>query len=213
MDPRELDRDIAGAANAHQRLLATLDTALDAPGSFDPRRPSALPGWTVGHVLTHLARHADSAVRALDGEPQYAGGSASRAADIEAGSGRTAEELVADVRRSIWALEMRWAAAVDWDAASETSTGAVLPVSDVPFRRWRETEIHHVDLDLGVGFEDLPSEYVRLELRRLEMTWRARRPMGMTELPSAALAAPPARRLAWLTGRGHLEGLGPAGVF
>ena len=26
---------------------------------FDPSRPSLLPGWTIGHVVTHLARNAD----------------------------------------------------------------------------------------------------------------------------------------------------------
>jgi hypothetical protein len=39
------------------------------------------------------------------------------------------------------------------------------------------------------------------------MTWRATHPMGMTGLPQAALALPPAQRLAWLLGRVEVEGL------
>ena len=68
-------------------------------------QPSLLPGWTRGHVLSHLARNADAMVRALAGTargeriPMYDGEDA-RAADIEAGAGRTAAELAADVVES-----------------------------------------------------------------------------------------------------------------
>ncbi len=64
MDARRLDRDVAGAAAAHQGLLAMLDEQLVAD-SLDGSAPSRLPGWTIGHVLTHLARNADSIVRVL----------------------------------------------------------------------------------------------------------------------------------------------------
>jgi hypothetical protein len=39
------------------------------------------------------------------------------------------------------------------------------------------------------------------------MAWAARRPMGLTDLPAAAQALPPNRRLAWLMGRLDPEGL------
>ena len=84
---------------SHVRLAGTLARLDDASA----RRPSLLPGWTVGHVLTHLARNADSHVRlvqaALRGEvgDQYPGGNPQREADIEAGAGRPAAELVEDV--------------------------------------------------------------------------------------------------------------------
>ena len=207
IDGRALDRDVAGAAFAHQRLLATLDA-----GGIDPRRPSRLPGWTIGHVLTHVARNASSHLRMLDGLEQYEGGAAGRAADIEAGAGRDLGALVDDVRRTIWALEQRWAAGVDWSGVARATRGDVAKV-DLPFFRWRETEVHHVDLGLGYEFADLPSEYVRLELRRQEMAWAARRPMGLTRLPDAALAVPPHERLAWLLGRADIAGLEPAGVL
>ena len=73
--------------------------------------------------------------------------------------------------------------------------------------------LHHADLGLGYTFDDMPAQYVRLELRRMEMLWRSRRPMGLTSLPPEAMAEPPARRLAWLLGRAAIDGLPPAGIY
>lgn len=208
---RALDRDVAGAADAHQRLLATLDAWIER-GAPTPDGPSMLPGWSIGHVLTHLARNADSHVRMLAGLDQYEGGAAGREADIEAGAGRDPEALVGDVRRTIWALESAWATHAQWDATARRAVGTV-PMRELPFLRWREAEVHHVDLGLGTTFADISPEYLRLELRRMEMLWRARRPMGLTPLPEAALTRPPHERLAWLLGRGSIDGLEPAGIF
>jgi maleylpyruvate isomerase len=216
VDVRELDRAVTGCAGAHQRLLATLEELTDEQA----RRPSLLPDWTVGHVLTHLARNADGNARMLAaanrGEvvAQYEGGMEGRAADIEAGAGRPAAELVADVRSTIYRLEQQWAAmtAEGWNGEGLAASGRT-PVSDVPFRRWREVEVHHADLGLGFGPRDWPADYVRLELHSLTMLWASRRPMGMTELPAAALAVAPHERLEWLLGRRRIEGLPEAGVF
>jgi maleylpyruvate isomerase len=210
-DPRELDRDVAGAAGAHQRLLADLDAWLES-GTADPATPSLLPDWTIGHVLTHLAANAVGHERILDGRPQYDGGAAGRAAEIDAGADRSPDALVLDVRRTIWSLETRWAAQVDWDRTVERLAGSG-PARDLPFLRWREAAVHHVDLGIGYSFADLPSDYVRLELRRLEMLWMARRPMGLTTFPEVALHRPPHERLAWLLGRTTIDGLPPAGIL
>src|SRR5947209_20220908 len=86
---------------ATEQLLGTA-MAFDDP---DVREPSLLPGWTRGHVLTHLARNADGGTRILTwartGEeiPEYPSMQA-RAEQIEAGQGRPARDLVADVRDS-----------------------------------------------------------------------------------------------------------------
>src|SRR5580698_3421583 len=86
---------IAGCAAAHAALLADLDALTDDQA----RGPSALPGWSVGHLLTHIARNADSVVRRLEGAirgevlTQYAGGVAGRQADIDAGADRAADDL------------------------------------------------------------------------------------------------------------------------
>jgi maleylpyruvate isomerase len=212
----ELRRDLDGAVDAHRRLLQRVASIDDET----VRRPSLLPGWTVGHVLAHLARNADSHVRMLvageRGEvaDQYAGGAAGREAEIERDAGAPAAALVADLRTATEALERCWEAttARGWAGEGRTVVG-VVPLSDLPFRRWREAEVHHVDLGLGATHDDWPSTYVRLELQRMEMLWAARRPMGLTTLPPAALAARPAHRLAWLLGRSTIDGIDPAGVF
>jgi maleylpyruvate isomerase len=218
MDARELDRDVAGVAASHQGLLAMLDEGLRG-GTLDGSAATRLPGWTVGHVLTHLARNADSIVRVLAaaerGEvvDRYAGGQVSRNADIEAGASRPAGELVADVRDTIWRLEQTWSTQSRWDGRSREMGGNEIAVLELPFARWREVEVHRADLGLGYEPRDWPSEYVRRDLRLMEMRWNARRPMGITGLPPAALAAPPHERLAWLLGRTAIGDLEPAGVF
>jgi maleylpyruvate isomerase len=215
---RALDRDVAGAAAAHQGLLTMLDEAL-AEGRLDVAAPSRLPDWTVGHVLTHVARNADSIVRVLEGSgrgeivERYVGGRSARNAGIEAGAARPAAEQVDDVRRTIWRLEQTWAGDVNWDGQSLEATGRLLAVRELPHQRRREVEVHRVDLGLGYEPADWPAEYVRLELRELEMRWAARRPMGLTGLPPEALALAPYERLAWLLGRQDVDGLEPAGVM
>src|SRR5580700_8568204 len=67
------------------------------------RGPSLLPGWTRGHVLSHLARNAEGGTRLLGwartGVPSFEYRSvAARAAAIEAGAGRPAAVLTGDVR-------------------------------------------------------------------------------------------------------------------
>lgn len=220
---QDIDRAVAGAASAHQLLLADLDDLLGS-GRLDDgavRGPSLLPGWTVGHVLTHIARNADSHARILAaagrGEvvDQYEGGVEGRAAAIDAGAGRTAAEQVADVRTSAWALEAAWATCPSdgWAGHGRGSRGDQIPVADLPFRRWREVAVHHVDLGLGYGWSDWPADYVRLELDRQVMAWRSRLGMGLTTLPPAALALGPNERLAWLLGRHHVPDLADPGPF
>jgi maleylpyruvate isomerase len=208
--------DVALAADAHRRLVVRLD-ALVAAGALDVAAPSRLPGWTRGHVLAHLRQSGDGHAEMLEaaerGEVgvQYPGGPDGRAAAIEADAGFEPDRQVTLLHRSIERLEAAWSAST-WSGVGQASAG-MLAVRELPFMRAREVEVHHVDLDVGYEFDDLPADYVRLELRRMEMLWRARRPMGMTALPAAALAARPPERLAWLLGRAEIEGLGPASIF
>ena len=51
---------------AHTALLAHLD-AMTATDAADPSAPSLLPGWTRGHLLTHIAGNARSFLRQLEG--------------------------------------------------------------------------------------------------------------------------------------------------
>jgi maleylpyruvate isomerase len=213
---REIDRHVELAAAAHRRLLAGLD-ALVAAGNLDVESPSRLPGWTRGHVLAHVRQSGDGHLRLIEaaarGEvgKQYPGGVAGRAADIEEASILPAREQVDLLRSSAAALESGWAGSA-WEGEGEGPVGRV-PIADLPFMRLREVAVHHVDLGIGYEFDDLPADYIRLELRRMEMLWKARQPMGMTPLPEAALAAATATRLAWLMGRTEIEGLEQAAIF
>ena len=213
----DLQRDVGWATAAHQRLLADLDR-LVATDDLDIAAPSTLPGWTRGHVITHVTNSGDghslvfeAAARGEVGM-QYPHGLEGRAADIEAGAPRPAAVQVAGLRSSIERLEALWAAS-QWEGAGIVATGAEVPITDLPFGRLREVAIHHIDLDIGATFDDLPGEYVRIELRRMEMLWQSRQPMGLTPLPAAALALRPPERLAWLMGRTTVDGLAPALVF
>ena len=216
-----IERDVHGATAAHGALLAALQPLTDA----DARAASLLPNWTVGHVLTHIARNADSNVLMLDaanrGEvgAQYPGGAEQRNGDIERGAGRSVAELVADVAAACGRLEAAWAAttAEGWQGTGQTFVGQV-PISMLPFRRWRETIVHHADCRIVHGekvfsWRDWPTEYVRLELEQMTMLWASRKPMGMTTLPAAALAVDDRHRLAWLMGRAPIDGLAPAGIY
>jgi maleylpyruvate isomerase len=179
---------------AHRRVVESASGFTDA----DAAAPSLLPGWTVGHVLTHLARNADGHARrleaALRGEEvaRYPGGQQERGADIEAGAGRSARDLAADVAASAERLEEVWdrSALADWPNRDLTA-GDAWRTPGSPWRRLREVEVHHVDLGVGYGPEDWPDGYVRWELPRVLATVpsRVRDPRDTRVL------------IAWLIGR------------
>lgn len=206
-DQRRLEAELGSCIASHASLVEWL-RAIDP---VDAATPSSLPGWTLGHVLTHIARNADSHIHLLDGHPQYPS-AADRNADIEAGAGRTWHELVDDVASSAAALHERWAAPCDW-TATVTLLSGTRPAHLLPLLRQREVEVHRADLGLGYDFAGMPADYVRRDLRLMEMLWRARKPMGLTPLPEAALRLPPPTRLAWMMGRIEIDGLAPAGLF
>src|SRR4051794_20051546 len=86
---------------ATERLVATAWGL----GDDDVRLPSSLPGWTRGHVLTHLARGGEAIGRLLDGIRTGVPGQAytsqqERDEAVERGAGRGAAELVADLTES-----------------------------------------------------------------------------------------------------------------
>ncbi len=139
------------------------------------RRPSHLPGWSVGHVLTHLARNANSYERmiraASNGQlvQQYPGGAAQRQAEIDAGANRTAADLIHDLKASEGALADAFArlTPATWEASAWRWSSQPWPVSDVPFLRWREVALHTSDLGLERLTSDAwSSAYVEHELRR-----------------------------------------------
>jgi maleylpyruvate isomerase len=189
----ELNATIAGCVAAHRRLDATIASLDDEMVGGASR----LPGWTVGHVLTHLARNADSHGRMLDAAlsgtavEQYPGGSEQRTGEIEAGAARSSDELRADVRSTTAALEAAWRRMTTrgWNGHG-LARWVEWPCRWLPFHRWREVELHHVDLGLGYGPGDWPSEYVDRELL-----------LALATVPDRVGADARAAALAWLVGR------------
>ena len=91
--------EIEGCRASHTRLAARIEGLTDEV----VREPSLLPAWSVGHVLTHLARNAEAMFHRIEattrGEviDQYVGGAEGRASEIESGAGRPANVLINDV--------------------------------------------------------------------------------------------------------------------
>jgi maleylpyruvate isomerase len=195
--------DIAECRAAHERLQRSVQRLDDAA----MRRPSRLPGWSVGHVVTHLARNADSVVRRLDAVlegrvvDQYEGGAPGRAGEIEAGADRPAKDLYDDLVRANQAVDDLFTRVPEeaWQRPFATSSAkrefTERPAAFLPFTRWREVETHHVDL--GIGYE--PADWPESLLER----WLP----GLLE--ELAQRADPRQLMAWTLGRGPSPQLRP----
>jgi maleylpyruvate isomerase len=189
---------IGRVVDAHRRLLVAIEGLTDD----QVRGRSLLPGWTVGHVLTHVARNADSHVHRSDAAirgdvvDQYAGGLDGREAAIAAGAARSAAEIIDDVRRSAAAVDAAWRdlPVAAWTGRSRDANGHERPLFELPSRRWQEVEVHLVDLDIGVSHRDWPDDFV------LEWLPRTRERMW-DRVDVSAQFDDPRDELAWLYGR------------
>jgi len=194
VDHAELLRELG---RSHARLAGTLAVLTDDQA----RGPSKLPGWSRGHVATHLCRNADAihrlALGVLSGVPaeMYPGGQDARNAAIEDGADRPAGLLAADHdfagSRALATLALLTEDVLDVPVKWRRPIVA----RELPVLRWREVEIHHLDLDLGYTAADWPPQFVAATLA--------------TELPSLRKAVgdiavpdlPDHEVLAWLLGR------------
>ncbi|WP_320774968.1 maleylpyruvate isomerase family mycothiol-dependent enzyme [Streptomyces sp. CRN 30] len=181
-------RDLASVHDATERLLSAV-TALDGPAVTEASR---LPGWTRGHVLAHLARNADALVEVLQGRPMYASADA-READIERDAPRSLATQLADVRDSAARFQTAAAAPQDWSRTLELRNGVKDAAARVPFRRWAEVELHHVDLGIGYELEDLPGEFTEREIGFLADRFAGHPDVPHTRVTDSARA--------WGTGR------------
>ncbi|MFH9132255.1 maleylpyruvate isomerase family mycothiol-dependent enzyme [Streptomyces sp. NPDC017524] len=194
--------DLGAVREATERLL-------DAVGKLDNAavaEPSRLPGWSRGHVLAHLSRNADAIGNVLRGLPMYAS-SETRDTDIADGAPRPAAEQLTDLRESADGFLAVAAEPADWSRTVTLRNGVTDSAARVPFRRWVEVELHHVDLDVGYELEDLPAEFVSREIAFL-----TERFLGNEEVPATALTDLDGRT--WSTGGGPPSALvtvqGPA---
>jgi maleylpyruvate isomerase len=203
-----------------------------AAGGLDPAQlagPSRLPGWTRGHVLSHLARNADALVNLLTWartgtEARMYASPTERTDGIEAGAGRALPEQLADLT----AAGQRFAAAAAAvPPARRTFTvrsgqGREIPASEVPWLRVREVWLHLVDLDAGDGIDAIPAD-VAWALAADVAGWMSARTeatadlktegrdairLGPADGPAGAVVAGSPQRIAgWLTGRSPGDGL------
>ena len=178
--------------------------------------PSLLPGWTVGQLVTHLARNADSHTRrtaaAIDGVmvDQYPGGMTQRTAEID-GARRSARALLADLTDVSGRLLDAWAVVPDY-AWANTRTGRDGNDASTNCRPAGGSRSRSTSWTWGSGitFRDWSDEFV--ESRLPEMRAGA----GARLQPGDVLPAPggldPRDELAWLYGRLVRDGppvLGP----
>ncbi|MBB1242027.1 maleylpyruvate isomerase family mycothiol-dependent enzyme [Streptomyces durbertensis] len=185
---------------ATDRLLAAVGK-LGHLGDRAVAEPSLLPGWTRGHLLTHLSRNADALVNVLQGRPMYVSGEA-READINAGAPRGAAEQLADLRASSDRLRSVMESLTDeqWNATVELRNGVTDSASAIPFRRLVEVELHHVDLGVGYSVDELPGAFTDRAVEYL-----ARRFSGHADVPALELRAEDGR--SWTTGGGPAAGV------
>lgn len=124
---------------------------------------SRLPGWSRGHVATHLARQADALVRVIQGarsgtaQPMYAE-PGQREQEIEAGAQRTGLDLQIDLDTSAGALSEVFDAVAHeshWETVVELRGGNRTPLRLLPLARLSEVVLHHVDLDVGLDIENV----------------------------------------------------------
>lgn len=223
MMPSVADRigSMTTSAEALSRSLAGLTDQ-------DVGAPSLLPGWTRGHVLTHLARNADglgnlvSWARTGAETPMYPSRER-RNADIEAGAGRSADDLVADLAEAEARLtaamddldEDQWQARIRYGSADREG-----PAYLIPWLRRVELEVHHVDLDLDYTKAHWPEDFVEALLGEVaeDYTDRGTDPgfvlVGNDDegrwtvgAGGPEISGPPPALLGWLLGRSDGTGL------
>lgn len=172
---------------ATQRLLG--DTIAVSDENWPA--PSRLPGWSRGHVASHIARQADGIVRltgwARSGERQDMYASVEqREADINAGAGRTGMELQIDLDTSAGRLDQAFDTLDDaaWDTVVELRGGTKVPARMLPLARLLEVVIHHIDLDVGFEFADVDDATAEWLLE-----WCAFRVRSRDEFPRLDLTA------------------------
>ncbi|SMF28516.1 maleylpyruvate isomerase family mycothiol-dependent enzyme [Streptomyces sp. Amel2xC10] len=213
--------DLESLQDATERLLVAVGKLDNASVA----EPSLLPGWSRGHVLAHLARNADALVNVFEGRPMYVDAGV-READIERDAPRPLPEQLTDVRESAERLRRAAAVPADWSRTVELRNGVTDTAARVPFRRWVEVELHHVDLGIGYTLEDLPTEFTERETAFLAERFTGHPEVPPTRLtdgtrvwhtgrqadaPEVTVTGSPADLLGWLAGRRDGSALTVAG--
>ena len=226
MPDRDADRELAAASlgSASGRVVRTVDGFRG--GDWDG--PSLLPEWTRAHVVAHLALNAEGMARALHGvvapedddEPRTMYDSDDqRARDIVELAGSTASEIRDRLLGGVTILQeaLDRVPGDQWETRVErTPGGRAIRVAAFPGMRWRELEIHHVDLDAGYDCAQWSLPFAEhlldamtkrltpeqaFEVKPLDSTRTWVLGDGPAEYPVPIVTGPAADLAWWLTGR------------
>ena len=190
----DVQSHIASLRDATTRLEAAIAGCIESGGGEAFAAPSRLPKWTVGHVVTHLARNADGLRRVLVGAKvgeqlqPYASPQA-RVDDIEAGALRSTETIAKDFRTATEQLSETietlppavWSGTVDLGRGGPTTADVILAA------RLAEVELHHHDLGVDPGLALLDRMQADQLLAALLRSYvRTREVTGLTLVPDGA---------------------------
>ncbi|MFE1290292.1 maleylpyruvate isomerase family mycothiol-dependent enzyme [Streptomyces sp. NPDC058751] len=204
-----------------RRSVTRVEAGLESLTLPQARGASALPGWSRGHVITHLARGADVyrwllTLARTGREPGPRADTTALDRALREGAERSADELVTDLSGSFARLldEAEAMPAERWSVLVTALVGWRHPAWFTLQRCRRELETHHVDLDLGYTAADWPSDYVAWALDDTVAALTAHgfpvARVRATDLDRAWTLAPTGPTvtgtghsvLAWLAGRG-----------
>jgi maleylpyruvate isomerase len=209
------ERELSWVADGQALFERTVED-LDDLGA-----PSRLPGWTRGHVVTHVTRNAEGLCRLLTWAqtgietPMYPSVQA-RDADIEVGALRPHTEQLDDLHRAgaAFAAAAKELSTHHWYATVRTRHGSV-PASWIPWARVRELWLHLVDLDAGIEINAMPEDiatmlvrdvadwmHIRVQARiELQIPGQASVAFGPDDGPPTAVSGPVQQLAGWMTGR------------
>ncbi|QYJ04958.1 maleylpyruvate isomerase family mycothiol-dependent enzyme [Nocardioides panacisoli] len=192
---------------ATARLLDTVDSLADDKFA----EPSLLPGWSIGHVVAHLALNAEGITQVLQGvaagevPPMYRSPEI-RDQEIEELAGQDPDEL--RTRLSVGSTLLTEQISVidprddDVEFPRAPGHGPMFRVGTMPLLRLREVEIHHADLGVGYTHREWPEETV---VRLLDHASGA-----YAGTPFTAYATDLDRRWEFAGGGAAVEGVGSA---
>jgi maleylpyruvate isomerase len=185
--------------------------------------PSALPGWTGRHIVSHVGHNARAVGRlaywAATGvpTPMYSG-PAVRAAEIALGASWTGQRLrlFVQVEQEALAAALDKLDAGQWATEVVTAQGRHVTAASLPWLRTRELWIHATDLYGAADFSDFPPPLLdelivdvlrrrrdaHGEVVRVRSTDRDRTPPFDGPAPAVWIEGRTADLARWLTGRG-----------
>ena len=215
----DVSRHLGWMTGGHRFFMAALAQVSDDQLSA----PSALPGWTGRHILSHVGHNARAVGRlaywAATGvpTPMYPGPTA-RAEEIALGAQWDAQRLrlFVDVEQGALAAALEKLDAEQWATKVVTAQGRHVTAAALPWLRTRELWIHATDLCDAADFSEFPPVLLDdlivdvLRQRRdangeivlVRPTDRDRTPRFDGPAPPAWIEGRTADLAGWLTGRG-----------